>query len=167
MCSLEMSGQGGETLPLAECRASALRCWPLAPSLLPATSAACSSLCPGIRGHAPIPCGCDPPSSCRPLQRSTDELTLSICCSGVSGWLQPPPRGHGTPTTSTPGVGLWSRRPCASHCGFAEPLLGPVLAAGCPLDASSGWDYSRAALANYRLPRGFARLNKRRCLEHG
>jgi len=60
-------------------------------------------------------------------------------------------------------MGLRSRR----LCGFAEPLLGPALAACCPLDASSGCDYSRAALANYRLQRRFARLNKTRRLEHG
>lgn len=30
-----------------------------------------------------------------------------------------------------------------------ELLLGPVLTACCPLDASWSWDYSRAALANY------------------
>lgn len=34
--------------------------------------------------------------------------------------------------------------PCI-HCGFVELLLGPALAACCPLDASWSWDYSRAA----------------------
>lgn len=152
LCSMEMSGKGGKLFPLAECHVSAPHRWPLAPSLLPAPSAARSSLRPGIRGCAPIPCRCDPPSSSHcPSQRAANELAQSVRCSVAPGWLQPP-RGCGTPPPpSTPGVGLRRQRLRASCHGFAEPLLGPVLGACCPLDASSGWDYGRAALANYRL----------------
>lgn len=151
LCSMEMSGKGGKLFPLAECHVSAPHRWPLAPSLLPAPSAARSSLRPGIRGCAPIPCRCDPPSSSHcPSQRAANELAQSVLCSVAPGWLQPP-RGCGTPPPSTPGVGLRRQRLHASCHGFAEPLLGPVLGACCPLDASSGWDYGRAALANYRL----------------
>lgn len=102
LCSMEMSGKGGKLFPLAECHVSAPHRWPLAPSLLPAPSAARSSLRPGIRGCAPIPCRCDPPSSSHcPSQRAANELAQSVRCSVAPGWLQPP-RGCGTPPPQHP-----------------------------------------------------------------
>lgn len=115
LCSMEMSGKGGKLFPLAECHVSAPHRWPLAPSLLPAPSAARSSLRPGIRGCAPIPCRCDPPSSSHcPSQRAANELAQSVRCSVAPGWLQPP-RGCGTPPPPAPqawgcGVSVSARR---------------------------------------------------------
>jgi len=87
LCSLETSGQEG-THSLAECHVSTPHRWPLAPSLLPAPSAPCSSLCPRIRGCAPVPC--HSPSSRCPSQRATNEPAQPVHCSVAPGWPQPP-----------------------------------------------------------------------------